>query len=59
MKKENLEDSLDDLQVCTTMDMTGLIPAGNVSEEDLEDYKELYPFLPQPLVKKDGEKTEG
>ena len=35
------------LRPCSTQDMTGLIPAGPVEEEELEHYEELYPFLPK------------
>lgn len=35
------------LNPCSAQDMTGLIPAGPVGEDELEDYEELYPFLPK------------
>ncbi|MFG6330699.1 MAG: hypothetical protein K1W28_02525 [Lachnospiraceae bacterium] len=35
------------LPLCSAQDMTGLIPAGPVGEEEMEDYEELYPFLPK------------
>lgn len=35
------------LTPCSAQDMTGLIPAGPVGEEELENYEELYPFLPK------------
>lgn len=35
------------LTPCSAQDMTGLIPAGPVGEDELEDYEELYPFLPK------------
>lgn len=36
-----------DLATCSVQDCTGLIPSGPISEEELEDYEELYPFLPK------------
>ncbi len=52
MKKETIKSSLipegyDDLTPCSAQDMTGLIPAGPSGEEELENYEELYPFLPK------------
>ncbi len=38
----------------STQDCTGLIPAGITYEEEIENYEELYPFLPQ--ISKDGQK---
>lgn len=35
------------LTPCSAQDMTGLIPAGPVEEEEMEHYEELYPFLPK------------
>ena len=35
---------------CSTMDCTGLIPAGIVSDAERESYKELYPSLTPPVV---------
>lgn len=35
------------LTPCSAQDMTGLIPSGPVGEEEMEDYEELYPFLPK------------
>lgn len=34
------------LRPASTQDCTGLIPEGAVDEQTLEDYEELYPFLP-------------
>ena len=31
----------------SAQDCTGLIPAGPVTEKELEEYEELYPFLPE------------
>ena len=36
----------DYLKASSTQDCTGLIPSGIVYEEELENYEELYPFLP-------------
>ena len=33
-------------------DCTGLIPAAPADEDEIENYKELYPFLPRPVCKK-------
>lgn len=35
------------LSPCSAQDMTGLIPSGPVGEEELENYEQLYPFLPR------------
>lgn len=35
------------MKPCSAQDCTGLIPAGPVNEKEMEDYEELYPFLPQ------------
>lgn len=48
-KKTNSEiiDSYDYLSnAASTQDMTGLIPSGPTSTEELEAYEELYHFLP-------------
>lgn len=39
------------LTPCSAQDMTGLIPAGPVGEEEMENYEELYPFLPKVSAK--------
>ena len=36
----------DYLKPASTQDCTGLIPAGPVDEEEMEQYEELYSFLP-------------
>ena len=36
----------DYLKASSVQDCTGLIPAGITYEEELENYEELYPFLP-------------
>ncbi len=43
MKKEKEQSFL----TCSAQDCTGLIPAGPVNEDELENYEELYPFLPK------------
>lgn len=52
MKSENKQnaseakDAFDiNVQACSTMDCTGLIPALPETEEELEAYEELYPYL--------------
>lgn len=45
MKKEEQEYRY--VKPCSFQDCTGLIPAGPVNEKEMEDYEELYPFLPQ------------
>lgn len=41
------------LTPCSAQEMTGLIPSGPVTEEEMEDYEELYPFLPKVPHKTD------
>ena len=41
----------DYLKTSSTQDCTGLIPAGITSEEELENYQDLYPFLPYTAEK--------
>ena len=36
----------DYLKASSSQDCTGLIPFGIVYEEELENYEDLYPFLP-------------
>ena len=36
----------DYLKPASTQDCTGLIPSGPVDEEEMEQYEELYSFLP-------------
>lgn len=38
-------DDSEQIQACSAMDCTGLIPALPENEEQLEAYEELYPFL--------------
>ncbi len=35
-----------DIQTCSAMDCTGLIPSLPQSEAELEAYEDLYPYLP-------------
>lgn len=35
-----------DIHSCSSTDCTGLIPSLPQSEEELENYEELYPYLP-------------
>lgn len=44
----------DYLKASSAQDCTGLIPAGINYEEEIENYEELYPFLPK--VSKHGQK---
>lgn len=46
-KNENLSESFRYTRPCSTQDCTGLIPSGPATEDELEDYEELYPFLPE------------
>lgn len=56
MKKKEWEE---DYFTCSSTDCTGLIPAGMVSEAELEAYEELYPSLTPPVVlKKEDTKEE-
>lgn len=42
----NQKDDYDvDVQACSTMDCTGLIPALPQSEAELEAYEDLYPYV--------------
>ena len=36
-----------DIQACSAMDCTGLIPTPAQTEEERENYEELYPYLPK------------
>lgn len=40
-----------DIQTCSSTDLTGLIPAAPVSEDELESYEDLYHYLPTANVK--------
>lgn len=41
----------DYLKTASAQDCTGLIPAAPTGENELENYEELYPFLPEPSTK--------
>lgn len=45
----------EDFFVSSSMDYTGLIPAGLVSEAQREAYEELYPSLTPPSIDGEGE----
>lgn len=53
------EDKNDELRTCSTMDCTGLIPAGMTEEEMVDAYNELYPFLPSPIVPEHPDECQG
>lgn len=36
-----------DIQSCSAMDCTGLIPAAPISDAEVEHYNQLYKFLPE------------
>ena len=60
MKKEHITSSAAPeeyryLTPCSAQEMTGLIPAGPMGEEEMEDYEELYPFLPKVPTKTSGQ----
>lgn len=56
MKQQEKKDLTDpyeiDIQACSTMDCTGLIPALPHSEEELESYRDLYPYDAARTVKR-------
>lgn len=39
-----------DVQACSTTDCTGLIPSAPATEEELENYAQLYPYLAKVTV---------
>lgn len=50
MNKKNKKDSPDDydyLKPVSAQDCTGLIPSAPKNQAELENYEELYPFLPK------------
>ena len=49
MKKNEEYDYL--ANSASSQDYTGLIPVAPVSEEELENYENLLPFLPQIILK--------
>jgi len=49
------DDAFDiDIQSCSTMDCTGLIPALPQSDAEVEHYNQLYKFLPEHLSDPEG-----
>ena len=46
-------DNYDYLKTSSAQDCTGLIPAGIQYEEELENYEDLYPFLPTPNLQEE------
>lgn len=49
----SFEEEYDFLKVSSAQDCTGLIPIGIQNEEEIENYEELYPFLPKAFKKED------
>lgn len=46
MKKSKYNEDVDiDIQACSTMDCTGLIPALPQSKAELVSYEDLYPYI--------------
>ncbi|WP_215700470.1 hypothetical protein [Clostridium sp. MCC353] len=47
--KEKKVSELDDIDImaCSTTDCTGLIPSLPQTDEELENYNQLYPFEPE------------
>lgn len=46
MKRNKHNEDVDiDIQACSTMDCTGLIPALPQSDAERESYEELYPYI--------------
>ena len=46
-KAENKDEYDVDIQSCSAMDCTGLIPSLPSSEAEIEFYDEMYPYLPR------------
>lgn len=47
-KQKNFEDYEEDfLSTSSLTEMTGLIPAAPTEPDEIDNYEELYPFLPQ------------
>lgn len=46
-------DDYEYMKACSAQDCTGLIPSAPVDESELENYEELYPFLPKACSKKE------
>lgn len=49
----SFKEEYDFLKVSSAQDCTGLIPAGIQNEEEVENYEELYPFLPKAVKKEE------
>lgn len=45
----------DYLKASSAQDCTGLIPAAPADDAEVENYEELYPFLPKVLLRDDSE----
>lgn len=45
----------DYLKASSAQDCTGLIPSGVQNDAEVENYEELYPFLPKALLSDDSE----
>ncbi len=46
LRERQLDTILDQRNICSATDCTGLIPNGIVDEDELRSYEELYPYLP-------------
>lgn len=57
MKKSKSTDPMeyDYLKASSVQDCTGLIPAAPADDAEVENYEELYPFLPKVLLRDDSE----
>lgn len=52
MQKIHVQDPYDiDIQACSTMDCTGLIPTPPRTEAEQESYEELYPYITHAIPK--------
>lgn len=47
-KRSPYTDEIDYLKASSVQDCTGLIPSAIQNDEEVENYEELYPFLPKP-----------
>lgn len=58
MKHNQHNEDVDiDVQACSTMDCTGLIPALPQSEFEKEAYEDLYPYITHAASTDDSPKT--
>lgn len=55
MDKKKIDIDID-CPVCSADDLTGLIPAGMKTDEELEAYNEMYNFIPEPITEKKANK---